>query len=265
MIHPLKFFNRLLDHYRRSRKKIGVFLVNYNMPERTNALVENLQTNSKWPIDIYVIDNGSDIKEPSPFTNIHVKKNIQTCNGWLEGLKAAKQSKKNYFAYMFLITSASFVTNDDPITPMANFLLENKNSVGIHPALTKDSTTYWTHLLSRDGNIPRKTWMIDNIASMYKADWFDKIGWFDPRMTYAWGIDLETCYIARKENRSIWIDERIKIKKITNIAYKMNRMNMSANKRVDLASKNMRSILKEKYGKFYWKKMTKDYVTEDMI
>ena len=41
--------------------------------------------------------------------------------------------------------------------------------------------------------------MIDNIFSMYKAAWFDSIGWFDPQLRYAWGIDLET-----------WNDQRMK-------------------------------------------------------
>ncbi len=234
------------------------------MPERAEALFKNLQENSKWPLDIYLIDNGSDIKEPPPSTNVFIKKNVQTCRGWLEGLKVAKNSGTNYFAYMFLITSTTFVNNKDLVSPMVKFLIKNKNAVGIHPSLTKESTTNWTQLITRGKKKPRETWMIDNIASLYRADWFDSIGWFDPELIYAWGIDLETCYLARKQNKTLWIDDRVQVTKTTNIAYKMNRMNMTADDRSKLAGENMKEILTKKYGKDYWKKMTEDYVTPTM-
>jgi len=243
---------------------LAVFIVNYNMPERTDLLVEHLNEFENWPMDIYVIDNGSDIERPSKYTNVYIKKNIQTCRGWLKGLTEAKKTKKNYFAYMFLITSTKFEDAYNQIDLLMKFLIEHKNAVGIHPSLTKDSTTYWTHLLNRNRNKPRKTWMIDNIASIFRSDWFDSIGWFDKRMIYAWGIDLETCYIARKQGRDIYVDDRVQVTKITNIGYKMNRMNMEAEERVKLASDNMEEILSLKYGKDYLKIMLEDYVDESL-
>jgi len=247
------------------QKKVAALIVNYNMPERAQALYNKLKESSKWPLDIYLIDNGSDLKPPAENTNVFIKKNIQTCRGWLEGLKASKKSKNKYYAYMFLITSANFVDDKDVVTPMVKFLINNKDAVGIHPSLTQKSTTNWIHLIDRGGNKPRQTWMIDNIASMYKADWFDDIGWFDPNLIYAWGIDLETCYIARKQGKTLWVDERVQIEKITNIGYKMDRMRMSADERSKLANKNMIEVLSKKYGKDFWNKMTKDYVTEQML
>lgn len=258
-MHPFHIINT------KNKPTVAAFIVNYNMPERAENLFQKLQKNSKWPLDIYLIDNGSDIKKPAQSSNVFIEKNVQTCRGWIKGLKVAKESKKEYFAYMFLITSTEFINDDDLITPMVKFLLKNKNAVGIHPALTKESTTNWTHLITREENKPRQTWMIDNIASIYRTDWFDSIGWFNPDLIYAWGIDLETCYIARKQGRTLWVDERVQVKKITNIGYKMNRMNMSANDRSRLANKNMTEVLSKKYGSNFWDKMTKDYVTEQML
>lgn len=240
-----------------------MFVVNYNMPERADALAEYLKENVKYPYDLYLVDNGSDLKPPAKNTTVWIKKNIQTCRGWLRGLEEAKKSGKKYFAYWFLITSADFFgQKSDPLISMVEILEKNKNAVGIHPALTKDSTTAWKHMIERGGSEPRRTWMIDNISSLYRADWFDSIGWFDRRLIYAWGIDLETCYLARKQKKSIWIDERVKIRKITNIAYKMNRMNMSANDRELLASKNMTDILGQKYGSDYLDIMFNAYVED---
>lgn len=245
--------------------RVAIFIVNYNMPERADELYEYIDRYAQWPIDIYLIDNGSDIQNPAKHTNVFIPKNVQTCRGWIEGLKFAKKTGNKYFAYVFLITSTNFIEKRDMISPMVKFLIKRKDAVGIHPALTKESTTNWTHLITREGKGIRKTWMIDNIMSVYKADWFDKIGWFDKDLIYAWGIDLETCYLARKEGKSLWINEEIKVTKITNIAYKMKRMNMSADDRSRLAGENMRMVLEKKYGPNYWAKMTKEYITEDLL
>jgi len=161
---------------------------------------------------------------------------------------------------MFLITSAEIPNQDnDIIGTLASTLKDDKQAVGVHPALTADSTTAWNHLITTGKSGIRKTWMIDNIASMYMADWFDDIGRFDPDLIYGWGIDLETSWKAREQRRTLWINEDVYVKKITDIGYDMNRMNMSAQKRRQVASDNMRDVLSRKYGDLWWLKMTEEY------
>ncbi len=106
--------------------------------------------------------------------------------------------------------------------------------------------------------------MIDNIASLYRADWFDSIGWFDPALVYAWGIDLETCYKARMQRRDLFVDERVRVKKITDIGYKMNRMGMTAEQRQERAGANMAAVLSSRYGVNWWNIMTQEGVTNDL-
>ena len=245
-------------------KRIAAFVVNYNMPEAADALALGIRERSQWPVDVYVIDNGSDLVEPAEATNIWIKENVQTTCGWLSGLEDAVDLEANqYFAYWFLITSAALVGEGDPLTPMADLLWRNRNAVGVHPALTKDSTTAWRHLISRRTGLPRRTWMIDNIASLYRANWFERIGRFDEEMIYAWGIDLETSWKARSTGRGLWVDERVEVMKDTDVGYRMGRMNMEADERRDLAGANMREVLERKYGPDYWARMTAEFVEED--
>jgi hypothetical protein len=246
--------------------RVAVFIANYNMPERADALAEFIMRKSLTPVDVYLVDNASDIEPPAVNTNVWIKPhNKQTTAAWLTGLKAAQKHGK-YFAYVFCITSADFPeTTCDPITPLFDLLKENDNAVGVHPALTADSTTSWTQLITRGGNSPRRTWMIDNIFAMYRADWFDSIGWFDPDMRYAWGIDLETCYLARRSGYELYIHEGVQIRKVTNIAYKMERMRMSADERSQKAGENMRFFLEKKYGPDYWQMMTKHYIESEWL
>jgi hypothetical protein len=243
--------------------KVAVFITNYNMPERSDALYEYIDRHSAWETDIYLVDNGSDIQPPAVHTTTWMEKNRQTTAGWLTGLKAAQKVGK-YLAYSFMITSADFERiHQDPISPMAEFLEENPEAVGVHAALTADSTTSWNHLLTRGGNEPRRTWFFDNIFSMYRADWFDSIGWFDPDLRYAWGIDLETCWTARQQGRGLYVHEGVKIRKITDIAYGMNRMNMSADERRQRAGENMAIVLEQKYGPDWWNIMTNQFVESE--
>lgn len=237
--------------------RVAAVITNYNMPERTSALVEYIHKNVKTPVDVVVVDNGSDLAEPSEYTTVKLPFNVQTTNGWLAGLDSLN---KRYYAYWFLITSAEFTAESlDPLTPMVEQLNRDDNAVGVHNALTSDSTTAWKHLITDGTNGYRRTWMIDNISSLYRADWFDEIGGFDPALIYGWGIDLETSYKAREQHRGLWICEDAKIKKVTNIGYTMNRMGMSASERVKLASDNMRDVLETKYGSDWWLRMREEY------
>lgn len=259
----LHYIKKLSNYLKYNSKKVAVFIINYNMPEKTDSLYEYLKKNGEYPIDIYVIDNGSDLASKSRYTNVFIEKNVQTTGGWLRGLEEADKKPYKYFAYMFLITSAEFTKESKgPVASMAEILHNDSNAVGVHASLTKNSTTYWNHLKNRKTESYRRTWFIDNIASLYRADWFDSIGRFDKDLIYAWGIDLETCYKARKQKRGIYIDDRIQVRKITNIGYKMKRMNMTSTQREILAGKNMKKILLKKYGAQWERKMLYDYVEE---
>jgi hypothetical protein len=79
-------------HNRHHSKRIAAIVVNYNMVERANSIAEGIKKHVKWPVDVIVVDNGSDLKEspPSPHTAIRLEANVQTTNGWQMGIEYAK-------------------------------------------------------------------------------------------------------------------------------------------------------------------------------
>lgn len=246
------------------KDKVAVFIANFNMCEAADALYEYIERHTKWDTDIYLVDNASDLVPPAEHTNVWIKpRNKQTTAAWLEGLREAEKCGP-YFAYVFAITSTSFPDiEQDPITPMAELLQQNNNAVGVHAALTSDSTTSWSHLITRGGDQPRRTWFLDNIFSMYRAEWFDSIGRFDPELRYAWGIDLETCWIARSQGRELYVHEGVQVRKVTDIAYQLDRMRMSADERRALAGQNMEIILSRKYGDNWRWRMLNEFVESE--
>lgn len=247
------------------RDRVAAIITNFNMPERADALFEYIADNSEWPCDMVMVDNGSDLVIPGIHSTVKLKKNIQTTGGWLAGLRYAKSlamlENRKHLAYWFITTSAEFVKESgDPLTSMMEFFLSNGNAVAIHAALTTCSTTAHKRMIARGGEGPRKTFLIDNIASLWRADWFDSVGGFDPALVYSWGLAGEICWKARKEGRGIWIHEGARIKKVAHIGYTMQRMGMSAKERGDLASANVKDILGARYGPDFLRKMNGEFV-----
>jgi len=227
--------------------KTAVILTNYNMPEKTDAIVGALKAQGNSNYYPVVIDNGSDLREPSRHTELRLPKNRQTTAGWLAGWDIARHMGI-FDSYVFTITSIEIPDKYPKIISRLRHTRAHKpNAVILSPALTANSTTAWKHM-HRQGEGLRKTWMVDNLFAFYDASWFDHIGGFDYRFIYGWGVDLETSYLARRSGHDIYIDDSILIKKTTNIGYEMNRMNMSAEDRVALASANMDEIMTLKYG-----------------
>jgi len=232
-------------------KKVAAIIPSFNMPERTNALTDYISHHCN-DVEIITVDNGSDHVHRLEHPQVALGENVQTTAGWLMGLHYAdcleRKYKGKFSAYWFIITSAEFTDESkDPLAPMVAWLDSHYDAVGCHPALTEDSTTSWTHMKAV-GTGFRQTWMIDNICALYKADWFNSIGRFDPTLEYAWGVDLESCWKARSSGNSLWICDNVKVKKVTDVGYTMNRMGMDAEQRRTLARANMDEVFTERYG-----------------
>jgi GT2 family glycosyltransferase len=223
--------------------KVTAVITNYNMPERCDALVEHIHAHEDC--EVIVVDNGSDLVPPSKYTTMQITKNAQTTAGWNAGLRMAREAKPDF--YWILITSAEF-TGTPVLEGMLKCMELYSHCVGVHPALTKDSTTSWEHLKEIGTKGWRQVWMIDNICALWRADWFDSVGGFDSRFRYGWGPDLELSYLARAQERTLYVSEPAGVKKVTDIGYAMQRMGMTAEDRRAFARANMREVMLEKYG-----------------
>lgn len=241
----------------KANARVAMMITNFNMPERTNQIVEHIKQHVKWPCDIIVVDNGSYLEKPSKYTNVTLNPNVQTLHGWNAGLSyadaLAATSGKPYFGYWIWITSSEVpVGQGDILTPMMEFMLENEDAVMMSPALTLESTTTWNHLKTHNRTKPERVWMIDNLAALYRAEWLDSIGRLDRAQTFAWGVDLEASFIARAQGKHIYRDDRVMIQKVSQIGYRLNRMGMPEKERGKQARKQMKDTLTKKFGKNWY-------------
>ena len=227
----------------------AVIICNYNMPERTDALVEHIYDTVRFPYEMIVVDNGSDLVDPSQYTALYVPENIQTTRGFLAGLDYADKLGKDFYAYWLFITSAEFLPEDrrDPLELLMEMMLSDEKTYAVSPAMTFN-TSAWSFWMERRGHIPRRVFGIDYIASLINAEKLNTIGRFRKELTFMWRVHDECNMLARKNDWHIYVHDGYVMHKETNIGYTMDRMNMSAEDRGRLASKEKVEVLEQVYG-----------------
>ena len=129
--------------------RTAIIINSYNMPERTDALVEHIIGKVKLPYDLIVVDNGSDIVEPSKYTTFQIPENIQTTGGFLAGLEYADSLGHDYFAYWLIITSARFHKGNkrDPLKELMDVLEGDELAYAVQPSIVFDCDQAWSGMM----------------------------------------------------------------------------------------------------------------------
>jgi len=256
---------RFISYIKPTIQKGAVFIINYNMPNEADEIYTYLKENIKYPIDIFLIDNGSDTYSPAKFTNIRLNPNLQMTNGILQGMKALRYKIYKYTSYTIISTSTKFTNKTGDFIKKANILFNTREScVAYHPSLSPSSRQAFQYMINQPGNRLRKASFLETVCVTYRAKWLDSIGRFDSRFVYGWGIDLETGYFARKQGKSMYLDDSSIIIKNFHWRHKSKRMQMSLENKKKLAMDNMISVFAAKYGK-NWSAMIHENVLKEEI
>ncbi len=197
-------------------KRVAIIIVSYNTNEQVDELVESLEETTECPADIIVVNNGSDQVEPSQYTGIHLNRNILAPGSLHMGLAYADSISAlenfEYYAYCFVTASSKLVNDDDIVSKLMNRL--DETTVGVHPSLTQDTEIYWDYMKNDGSDEVKPVKMIGNIFGCYRADWFNSIGRFNRKLSYGYGLDIETGYLARKGGHQVCIDHSVQVKKV---------------------------------------------------
>lgn len=234
--------------------KTAIIINNYNMIERCDALVEHIHKTVRRSHDLFVVDNGSDLVPPSKYSTLLLEENLQTTNGFLAGLEIVDSTGNDYYAYWMIITSARFDLENkhDPLDMLLPVLLAEENAFAVQPAIKFNGQEAWSDVMSpRPEGTIRRTWGIDYISTLFKAEHFNALGRYRPELTMMWGVPGECNWKARKAGLHIYIHDGYVMHKDTDIGYTMDRMNMSKEERRELASAESDRILEPIYGKNY--------------
>lgn len=246
--------------------RTAIIICCYNMPEYTDNLVEHIFKTVNMSFDLFVVDNGSDLVMPSNYTTYRIEKNIQMVPGFLEGLRLADETGKDYFAYWMITTSCRFDEKDsrDPLAELLPSLIAHENSFAIQPSLIIDYGAWKDYLAPRHPFTVRQVYALENVCPLYKAEPFNKLGRWRKELSFGWGISSELYWKARKENLRIFTHDGYVMYKDTFIGYKMDRMNMTGEERSRIASQQSKDVLAPIYGENWQEKLSHEYITSEM-
>lgn len=211
--------------------KIAFIMLNYNMPEVINHNLSYIWKHVEYPYEVFLVDNGSPNDDPidHALTTVHaeVSYNYHSVHGHILGCQLADSYFEREYgqppvAYCIMTTTGIFEEGEgDVITPCVEFLEDNPEACMIQPAYTEDSIGFWQHLKKR-GDTPRRTWMIEYSICLYEGEWFREVGGFHPKI-HIHGNDLWLPYLARLEDRSMWVHDGVQIRRHNNNMHEMNR------------------------------------------
>jgi len=244
-------------------KRVAIIIPNCDTPELVSSLslhiMENTVGFSIPDFQLLVVNNGYYAKDYTFFNYINVNHPLEMTHAILLGLSyfdAIEHLDQTKFdAYWILTTSVSFLREDDYLSPMIEMLFSSDDIVMVSPAI---SGTAWEELNKSEG-YSKSVRAIDNNAVLYKADWFNSIGRYDPDLTCAWGSSLETCWMARRDKKRIIVINDLEMAKDDGIAERMGRRLLSREDRNSRCSEEMHRVLGAKYGPNFLEKLRKEF------
>jgi hypothetical protein len=235
---------------------VAIIISNYNMPERADELADWFGSTTRWPHDLLVVDNGSDKVPPPARANLVWRHNVGPAGVWRVATTYAERMARKrgapHLGYLLCSTSTAIPERQrgrDLITPLAELLESDANAVLAHPAYTADTESYFRHMVDGGSGRPRRLGFCEMQCGLVRADWFHAIGGYDPDFQLHWGVDVDLCMQAKRQDRGVWLHEGVHVRKEESRGYSSGRYEMSAQERVERALAEMDAILLRKYGR----------------
>jgi hypothetical protein len=227
-------------------------ILNYNMPEITNNLVNQIKKLVKIDYKLIVLDNGSEKNKISKYTTDRKEINTRLTGGMNNILEI---SKKHNPDYVWLCTNDIKLEYEiDIFDDMINKMKKDKNLGILHPSLIEPVKNYayqWMIKKCNEKGYTKNHYTYDIIAPIFSKEALNIIDWkFDNKFIYGWGLDYESAYQIRKNGLSIGIDFDVLLSHQTSITYDSGNDIEFKNRQeyYKKAGENMNKVLIEKYG-----------------
>lgn len=225
--------------------KVAVIVLGYRMPEMTDRLVARLKEVTRYPHDLFVIDNGSPVSERAKSTTHWCDPNRRLTGGFNFGIECARAMEQDVVVSeemreavraQFQMTPEGriggepydafwFVCNDIRLNRQMDVLAacmaqvrrarEEGKPIGvIHPAVERDGTGFnWPHMYAQQNRTGiHDAFFVDIIAPIYTRDAMEAIGWeFLKDLVYGWGIDLASCYESWRHDLRVVVSDEVEV------------------------------------------------------
>ena len=247
---------------------IGMISVNFNMDHIMRQNIEYVRRCVKSPIDIFVLDQSSEEKyrftsEDAVKNEVHLLQsntNVHAGHGFnlilqLADSYTAYNDLPAYDYYLVSVTSALMDPEgdrtDDVFTPCLEFLESNEDAVMCQPVYRADSDAANLHLFNQGTGKPRQVQHLEYCAALFRGDWFREIGGWAAEMKIH-GHDLWFSYLARLDEKTMWVHEGVEIKRDQDNGYANERVGDSRMERANIAMQTFAPFAHAMLGPNWW-------------
>lgn len=253
--------------------RAAVIILTYNMNHVVRQTVDYFNREVKYPFDLFIVDQSSKEEyrfenEPGDFVNqMNLNVNLQGPLGWNLGLKFADSYAEwnkmpEYFAYIISPTSGLVdpegEQDEDIFTPCLEFLEENEDAVMIQPSYRADSNAMNEHMFNFGSEKPRQVMHLEFCNAAFRGDWMRDIrGWETAMLVH--GQDLWFSYLARMEDKTMWVHEGVEQRRDQDNGYNNERIPDSRNERTVKAMETLVPFGQNLLGPNWWDRLWCDY------
>lgn len=103
--------------------RVAVLLLNFNLPDLTDNLVEQIRRNVSFPHELFLLDNGSEADKVTRYATHTVEKNVGM-NGGIDYLWDVVKDRDDFDAYWFLCNDIVLDDGRDYLAEMAALFAE---------------------------------------------------------------------------------------------------------------------------------------------
>lgn len=183
-----------------TESKVGIVLMNYNLPEETDYVFEKLiKSLTRTRYEICVLDNASDKAPPSKYTTIKSIVNTRTMGAILLG--AHYFNRKHDVKYVFYMhNDMDFDENVDILHHLVEYMDANDDVAVVHPSIDPAGAAVPIGdqiVIHHPENVDQFRQVLPNIHGMItmddtspilvrKSDW-NMVGGQDPRLSRCYG------------------------------------------------------------------------------
>ncbi|HEV2801614.1 MAG TPA: hypothetical protein VGW12_14005 [Pyrinomonadaceae bacterium] len=232
--------------------KVAIIVLNFNTAALTDALAAYLNHDLHYANKkVYVVDNGSDAP-PASVTHA-LPHNLGFTRGMHEGYLIAS-AEDRYDAYWFLNSDVGFEYGNEVLSNLCDVLFSSEAYAQIAPQHNSPHK-FMEQATAEAQLVP----YLEATAPLVKAATIERLGFWDLRLTYGWGVDYDYGYRVREAGLANVLTNRARIthkehKSITDYSDYVNR-----------ASAEMNTVLAEKYGADWWTRIVSSASTDGRI
>lgn len=243
--------------------KTAIIVITHNQKELTDSLCRKLII-TKSPYDLFVIETGSKLDTMSSFATFWVKDGIRMTRGFNWGIRYALWKEKieevKYDSF-WLVVNDSFFNEEDVLTPLVNFMRNDKRCGCVHPFVRNSGSVFQR---KKEGSVARKESFVEIVCPLLSRKAVE-LNLLDDDFYYGWGLDYEIPYLLHKNSLALYIHNQVGVthQAGTTVRSGKDECIQNTKQQFDLSRDNMMKVLLRKYGD-KWGQIFLNAIPEDV-